>query len=101
QRCCRSRTPSSVTPENLPSERKGITHGTSRTWTTDSQLLCVAIDRMEKFGSVSVWHSDSADAIFIGCWMNISFAWTSPVHTTPMADRMVVHQPTLCAGRCM
>ena len=34
---------------------------------TDSQLLCVPIVRIENDGSVSVWHRDSAEAIFIGC----------------------------------
>ena len=50
---------------------------------TLSQLLCVPTVRMEKFGSVSVWHNDSADAIFIGCCWNISLPCMSPVKNKP------------------
>ena len=55
------------------------------TWATLSQLLWVPTVRTEKCGSVSVWHNDSADAIFIGCCSNISLPWTSPVKNS--ADR--------------
>ena len=50
---------------------------------TLSQLLCVPTVRIEKSGSVSVWHNDSADAIFIGCCWNISLPWRSPVKNKP------------------
>ena len=50
---------------------------------TLSQLLWVPTVRIEKSGSVSVSHNDSADAIFIGCWTNISLPWKSPVKNKP------------------
>jgi hypothetical protein len=56
---------------------------------------------MEKFGSVSVWHNDSADAIFIGCCSNISLPWTSPVRNSAAAATRVTQQPRTVAGRYM
>ena len=71
------------------------------TCTTLSQLLCVPTVRTEKSGSVSLWHNDSADAIFIGCCSNISLPWTSPVHASAPAETSVTTQPSSIAGRNM
>ncbi len=70
-------------------------------WVTLSQLLCVPIVRAEKSGSVSVWHNDSADAIFIGCWTNISLPWMSPVKNNPAAAANATRLPAIVAGRYM
>src|ERR1700752_1771625 len=69
------------------------------TCATLSQLLCVPTVRTEKSGSVSVWHNDSADAIFIGCWTNISLPWMSPVKNSPTAATSATRQPAIVAGR--
>ena len=71
------------------------------TCVTLSQLLCVPIVRTEKSGSVSVWHNDSADAIFIGCWTNISLPWKSPVKNSPAAAANATRLPAIVAGRYM
>lgn len=70
-------------------------------WMTLSQLLCVPTVRTEKFGSVSVSHNDSADAIFIGCWTNISLPWKSPVRKSPPAAISATRLPMMVAGRYM
>ena len=64
-------------------------------WVTLSQLLCVPTVRIEKSGSVSVWHNDSADAIFIGCWTNISLPWKSPVKNRPAAATSATRLPRI------
>ena len=69
------------------------------TCVTLSQLLCVPTVRTEKSGSVSVWHNDSADAIFIGCWTNISLPWKSPVKNSPAAATSATRLPAIVAGR--
>src|SRR3981189_491318 len=66
---------------------------------TLSQLLCVPTVRIEKSGSVSVWHNDSADAIFIGCCANISLPWASPVRNNPAVDASTTRHPRMVAGR--
>ena len=66
---------------------------------TLSQLLWVPTVRTEKFGSVSVWHNDSAEAIFIGCCSNISLPWMSPVSNRPAAETSVTRHPRIIAGR--
>ena len=68
---------------------------------TPSQLLCRPIVRMEKSGSVWVSHSVSADAIFIGCWTNMSLPWRSPVKNKPAAAINTTQQPRMAAGRNM
>ena len=68
-------------------------------WVTLSQLLWVPTVSIEKYGSVSVWHNDSADAIFIGCCSNISLPWMSPVTTRPTADTITIQQPRMVADR--
>src|SRR5258705_5177842 len=65
------------------------------------QLFGVPIVRPEKSGSVSVWHNDSADAIFIGCWTNISLPWMSPVKNNPAAAANATRLPAIVAGRYM
>ena len=66
---------------------------------TLSQLLCVPTVRTERSGSYSVWHNDSADAIFIGCWTNISLPWKSPVKNSPAAAASTIRLPAIVAGR--
>src|SRR6185503_2420931 len=83
----------------LPSARNGSTYGTSMRWMTLSQLLCVPTVSTEKLGSVSVWHSDSAEAIFIGCCWNISLPCTSPVKNRPADAISTTRQPRMVAGR--
>ncbi len=68
---------------------------------TLSQLLCVPIVRTEKSGSVSVSHNDSAEAIFIGCWTNISLPWMSPVKNSPPTAASATRLPAIVAGRYM
>src|SRR5689334_12487240 len=68
-------------------------------WVTLSQLLWVPTVRTENIGSVSVWHNDSADAIFIGCWTNISLPWMSPVKNRPPAATSATTEPSIAAGR--
>ena len=43
--------------------------------------------------SVPSWQAASAEAIFIGCCSNISFAWTSPVMETPAKAMMPTMAP--------
>jgi hypothetical protein len=57
--------------------------------------------RNEKFGSVSVWHNDSADAIFIGCCSNISLPCTSPVKNSATEAASATRLPRMVAGRNM
>src|SRR5271166_1247208 len=66
-----------------------------------SQLLCVPTVKMEKSGSVSVSHNDSADAIFIGCCWNINLPWRSPVKNRPTAAISATQHPRMAAGRYM
>src|ERR1700737_5360152 len=66
-----------------------------------SQLLCVPTVRIEKSGSVSVSHNDSADAIFIGCCWNISLPWWSPVNNNPAVATSATQHPRMVAGRYM
>ncbi len=68
-------------------------------WVTLSQLLWVPTVRIEKSGSVSVWHNDSAEAIFIGCCWNISLPCASPVKNSPAAETSATRQPRIVAGR--
>src|SRR6516225_3630707 len=57
--------------------------------------------KTEKSGSVVVWHNASADAIFIGCWWNISLPWASPVKNKPTAAASATQHPRMAAGRNM
>ena len=59
----------------------------------DSQLFRAEVVRMEKAGSVSVRHSASAEAIFVGCWRNMSLARKSPVRNTPAVATRMTHAP--------
>src|SRR5690349_15840042 len=68
-------------------------------WVTLSQLLWVPTVRIEKSGSVSVWHNDSAEAIFIGCCSNISLPCMSPVKNSATADTNATRAPRMVAGR--
>src|SRR4051812_38575767 len=54
---------------------------------------------MEKSGSTSVSHNDSADAIFMGCCWNISLPWRSPVKNRPAVASKTTQQPRTVAGR--
>jgi hypothetical protein len=65
------------------------------------QLFCVPMVRIDKGGSISVSHNVSADAIFIGCWTNISLPWMSPVNNNPTAAASATQQPRMVAGRYM
>src|SRR5438270_2415326 len=56
---------------------------------------------MEKSGSVSVLHNDSADAIFIGCWTNISLPCWSPLKNKPTVAASATQHPRMAAGRNM
>src|SRR5579875_4036288 len=66
-----------------------------------SQLLWVPMVRIEKYGSDSVWHNDSAEAIFMGCCRNISLPCVSPVKNNPTAAARTTKQPRMAAGRYM
>ena len=46
-------------------------------------------------------HNDSADAIFIGCWWNISLPWLSPVKNNPTVAARATRHPKMVAGRYM
>ena len=67
-----------------------------------SQLLWVPTVRMENFGSVSVWHSDSAGRPSSSVAAGTSLrSWMSPVNTNPPAATSATRQPRIAAGRYM
>ena len=69
-------------------------------WLTPSQEF----DRSPMVSSAkaapfSPWHSASADAIFIGCWVNMSLACQSPVAVMASPEMSIVTTPRTTAGR--
>ena len=55
--------------------------------------------KIEKLAGASVWHSASAEAIFIGCCLNMICAWRSPVMNSATPETMVIHNASLVTGR--
>ena len=57
------------------------------------------MERTEKPGPVSVSQSDSAEAIFIGCCLNMICAWMSPVMNSATPETSVTHSANRVTGR--
>ncbi len=69
------------------------------TWSMSSQLFCRLVDSTEKPGPVWVSQRDSADAIFIGCCLNMIWPWMSPVTNSARPDTRVTHSANRVTGR--
>ncbi len=98
----RSSTPCSVASK-LWVARNEVTYGTSMRWVTSPHCSAKAsgppMVRIEKLAPVSVSHSASADAIFIGCCLNMIWAWKSPEITSTIAETNIATTPKRTVGR--